>query len=617
MANAKKIDSDFTDIFLLLSVLFYCLCCPYTKVEESFNIQSIHDLLYFGLDIDSFDHLEFPGVVPRTFIGSLLISAIVSPFAFILNQFNVQPLYLQILSRTILGFLCWLAYLFFREGVNKKFGIRTGQLLAVLLSLQFHICFYMSRTLPNTFALMFCFLAYGFWLMGKPLHAISVLTAVTTVFRCDILILLAPFTLQLLISREVGLFNTIKVGILTGTSVLLLTVLIDSYFWQRWVWPEGVVLFFNTVQNKSSEWGVSPWHWYFSTAIPKALHFTLIWLIFGFIGISYPSSLENNCSKNQLSLTNIMKEVLFSGRVNKRIIYYSLPVLFFVFLYSILPHKELRFIFPALPLLTLASAAGLNDVLPSDSSELLFPLNLLFNKHRSKEKRHEIDNTKKTAEYNKLYRKFYNILLSLIVLGSFLGMFLLANCFLSASIHNYPGAHAIDRLITQHLPLELHHEIHNMAAYQLPDGTATRPIFVHIDAGAAMKGVTRFLQQRFMVYHNPDEKYKRKTSTRLHFNLTPQKYHEFQDKCKNKKFKKDHDCIDFKKEKELLFYSKDENTINFDEYDWLISENPRTGGAGFIKVEEINGFHKFKISKKGLEVEVKPKLYLLHNKDAQ
>jgi hypothetical protein len=44
--------------------------------------------------------------------------------------------------------------------------------------------------------------------------------------------------------------------------------------------------------------------------------------------------------------------------------YYVSPSVLFVALYSLLPHKELRFVFPAIPMLTLCAAVGLSNILP-------------------------------------------------------------------------------------------------------------------------------------------------------------------------------------------------------------------------------------------------------------
>ncbi|GMP62156.1 hypothetical protein CsSME_00024360 [Camellia sinensis var. sinensis] len=67
------------DLLLGSIAAFYVFMVPYTKVEESFNVQAMHDILYHRHHLENYDHLDFPGVVPRTFIGAALVSILASP----------------------------------------------------------------------------------------------------------------------------------------------------------------------------------------------------------------------------------------------------------------------------------------------------------------------------------------------------------------------------------------------------------------------------------------------------------------------------------------------------------------------------------------------------------
>jgi alpha-1,6-mannosyltransferase len=120
-------------------------------------------LLLLLLLSQSFDHLEFPGVVPRTFLGPLFVSAVALPFHKWRLFMEYDQFMDQYIVRGTLGLLAWLCFRRFRQGVSAYFGETTGGCLGVVFALQFHLPFYITRTLPNTFALLLLMVGYGHW----------------------------------------------------------------------------------------------------------------------------------------------------------------------------------------------------------------------------------------------------------------------------------------------------------------------------------------------------------------------------------------------------------------------------------------------------------------------
>jgi len=209
--------------------------------------------------------------------------------------------------------------------------------------------------------------------------------------------------------------------------------------------------------------------------------------------------------------------------INTKLLPYTVPAVAFVALYSILPHKEFRFILPAVPLFNVAAADGLGgviniawgcwrasgvglrrDVEGADgggvieeeevnnveviegegrrTSERLRKRGRRNAPEEAQSKDRRSNRSPKASKDADFWTQVFVLLLSLGSAMLLLLSFLFTCFFLYVSHHNYPGGQAVTSLHTA------------LDSRGLTGGT------IHVCNKAAMTGLTRFLERPGWVY---------------------------------------------------------------------------------------------------------------------
>ncbi|XP_045121143.1 dol-P-Man:Man(7)GlcNAc(2)-PP-Dol alpha-1,6-mannosyltransferase-like isoform X4 [Portunus trituberculatus] len=418
----KRNNKDYEMDWVVFCVaLLHLVVAPFTKVEESFNLQACHDLLFKGVHLEEYDHLEFPGVVPRTFVGPIVVSTLAYPVVALSRLLGFSKFFAQYVVRAVLGLLVVLAWRRFRKQLEKLFGPSVTIWFTLITASQFHFMYYLSRPLPNTFALVSALLAFSYWLEQKHAHLIWTSAVAVLIFRSELCLLLGTMVLADLSTQRLQLLPFMKNAIPAGLCCLGTTIAVDSLFWGRLLWPEGEVFWFNTYKNQSGNWGSSPILWYWYSALPRAMASSLFLVPFGVA-------------------------------LDKRLQILITPCIIFVCLYSLLPHKELRFIMYIFPILNAAAAKACH----------------FFWMGREKSGSRQL--------------VAIGCVIHLVVNSAF------TTLLLTISANNYPGGTAMMRL----------HKI-------VPSDTN---VYIHIDNFAAQTGVSRFTQLNDHWRYNKTEQLK-------------------------------------------------------------------------------------------------------------
>ncbi|KAG9126543.1 dolichyl-P-Man:Man(7)GlcNAc(2)-PP-dolichol alpha-1,6-mannosyltransferase [Ceratobasidium sp. 392] len=427
------------DLLFFLTAWAHVFIAPYTKVEESFNLHATHDVLAYGVSpsaLPFYDHFVFPGVVPRTFIGSVILAGasyiplrVTTALGLIHSKVEIQILIRLVLATAnAAGLVC------VRIAVQKRFGTSTSALFVVLTCTQFHLPFWIGRTLPNMFALLPINLATSLLVFPGSTritiqrHYRAILCTIgsaAVIFRSELVLLALPTFVVVLFQHAVPLSFLIPYGVAIAIGSTASTVLVDSYLWNRWnppLWPELSGILFNVYEGKSAEWGTSPYHAYLTHHLPKLLLASLPLAIFACVpGLPF-------------------EQTTAGKRLDRTVRGLLAPYVVFVLLISGLGHKEWRFVVYVVPMVNVAAAVGASRLISFSHKHL-------------------------------------RILGRLALAGLIICNILITAFLTIVSRANYPGGAALALLNTQHQ----HH--------------ANATISVHIDNLAAQTGASLFTQE--------------------------------------------------------------------------------------------------------------------------
>ena len=324
-----SLSNRFVSISLIIAIVFYILASYYLVYclhhDEHFQIMEFANYKR-GLTPENRLAWEFKANLRPTLqpaIAFILLNAL--HFAGIKDPF-IQAMFFRLMSSCLFIFCSFQIYKAFKPELQSVFFNKVFLILSLFLYV-----FPITGTRFSSENLSSCFFVLGFVLLynkylkeddenpgSSILFNAGLLFGISFLFRYQSAVLTFGLAAWLLVFR----FRYIGKWLImfTGFAVIfLIGILIDRWFYGKWVFSALNYLNFNLLEGKSANFGVAPWHFYITS-------------------VDYRKWLKI------LNISIILIASLFLIIKPKHVI--SWIVYPFVLLHFIIAHKETRFLYP-------------------------------------------------------------------------------------------------------------------------------------------------------------------------------------------------------------------------------------------------------------------------------
>ncbi|KAK9674496.1 hypothetical protein RND81_12G236300 [Saponaria officinalis] len=301
--------------------------------DETFNYwEPLHYLLYNS----GFQTWEYSSQYAlRSYLYIVFHALVGLPASWLFGDDKVRVFYAV---RFFLGLLSVVADAFLVVALSRRYGKRLASYTLMMLCLTSGCYLASTSFLPSTFSMYAMSLATALALMERPAWAVSIAASGVIIGWPFSVLAFLPVTL---FSLHRSFKRSFLSGSIISVTLLVLSVLVDNYYYKRWTSSVLNLLLYNVLGGGESHlYGVEGPLFYVHNAF---INFNFSFLL----ALLFPATL--------------LVQAVRRKYVPELMIFLS-PIYVWIGFMSLQPHKEERFLYPIYPLICVAASTFIDSL---------------------------------------------------------------------------------------------------------------------------------------------------------------------------------------------------------------------------------------------------------------